>query len=243
MNRYFLKAGAWGEDTLTLTDEEAHHAARVMRVNAGDQIEIFDGEGKSAVCLVTQVTRTEVTCSIESTKDQPPNKHPITLCQAVPKGSNMELIVQKAVELGIRAIQPLITTNTVARPDAADKKQAKWQRIALEACKQCGQNHLPKILPPLTFSDWIQTNSPANSKFVAALCPESTHLKNILSNKPITGSVELLIGPEGDLSQEEYQQAFDASFLPVSFGDIILRVETASIYGISILQHELSSLS
>ncbi|MFK7911379.1 MAG: 16S rRNA (uracil(1498)-N(3))-methyltransferase [Akkermansiaceae bacterium] len=242
MNRYFLQAGAWDEHTLTLTDEEAHHATRVMRVNEGEKVELFDGEGQSAICTVTQATRQSVECKVESTNSQPRDKHPITLCQAIPKGGNMELIVQKAVELGVSEILPLITAHTVARPEALSKKREKWQRIALEACKQCGQNHLPNILTPATFSEWIKTDSTADTKLIAALDPQAQHLKKLLEEKPITGSVDLLVGPEGDFSPSEYSLAYGVGYTPISFGDIVLRVETATLYGLSILRHELSAI-
>ena len=241
MNRYFLQAGAWTDNILTITGEEAHHATRVMRVKENDQIEIFDGQGKSAVCTITQATRTALECTIENTRTQTRPEHPIKLCQAIPKGGNMELIVQKAVELGVHSIQPLITTHTVARPEATTKKQTKWQRFAVEACKQCGQNYLPEIKQPLAFSQWIDTKTEAESRFVAALDPKASHFKKCLAQHPVTGQVELLIGPEGDFSPEEYQQAYSAGFIPVSLGDIVLRVETATLFALSVLQYELSA--
>ena len=151
----------------------------------------------------------------------------------------MELIVQKSVELGVSSIQPLISAHTVARPDSLRKKQLKWQRIALEACKQCGQNFLPKIKEPVLFSDWLKSDPKFETAVVAALDDRAVHLKTILADSPVTGSVALLIGPEGDLSSEEYQSAYDLGFKPVSFGRIVMRVETATMYGLSILQHEI----
>ena len=240
MNRYYLSASSWEEKNLTLSGEEARHAIRVMRIKLDEQLEIFDGCGHSAVCTATHVTRNEVSCEIQSTQHQEPSSFPITLCQAIPKGGNMELIIQKAVELGIHAIQPLITTRTVARPDSLAKKREKWQRIALEACKQCGQNYLPNIEEPINFQQWIKNLSPFDSNLVAALDDRSVHLKTHLEKSPFTGSIGLLVGPEGDLSPEEYNQAYATGFQPISFGGIIMRVETASIYGLSIIQHELS---
>lgn len=241
MNRYFLPAAAWGGHRLTLAGEEAHHATRVMRVREGEQVEIFDGEGNAAVCTVVQCSRSAVVCEIGPTRSQPRDRHPITLCQAIPKGGNMELIVQKAVELGISGIQPLVTAHTVARPGAASKKQAKWQRIALEACKQCGQNHLPRVEEPVAFSEWIRKENPGDTRIIAALDPAAAHFKKLLENNPVAGGVELLIGPEGDFSREEYAQAFTAGFLPASLGSIVLRVETATLYALSVLRHELSA--
>lgn len=244
MNRYFLPASAWKEGELALTGDEAKHCTRVMRAHEGDQIELFDGEGRTAVGEIRSLSRSAVRCRVLSQLKHEPASHPITLCQAIPKGGNMEWIVQKSVELGVCKIQPLITAHTVARPESLIKKQAKWQRIALEACKQCGQNYLPEVLPPLSFSAWLMELKPAfpyEIAIVASLDPKAVHLKSKMKALPAKGGVALLVGPEGDFSQDEYQSAYDAGFDPISFGDIIMRVETASIYGISILQHELSA--
>jgi len=240
MNRYYLHPDAWEEDSLFLIDEEAHHATRVMRVKVGEQLEIFDGEGKSAVCSVTSAERSKVSCEIKETSIAEPSHHPVTLCQSIPKGSNMELIIQKSVELGVNTIQPLITERTVARPDALKKKQEKWQRIALEACKQCGQNYLPEIREPLNFQPWITKLKLFDTPLIASLDQQSVHLKKHLESSPILGSIGLLIGPEGEFSSEEYQLAYHTGFQPISFGTIVMRVETASIFGLSIIQHERS---
>jgi 16S rRNA (uracil1498-N3)-methyltransferase len=243
MNRYYHPAGEWKESTLTLTGDEAKHCTRVMRARVGDEIEILDGAGKSAVCQIDNTSRDLVQCQILRQKTHPPAKHPITLCQAIPKGGNMELIVQKAVELGVCAIQPLITTHTVARPESVEKKQAKWQRIALEACKQCGQNYLPEIRQPVHFTNWLSSKGTYGTSLVAALDPQAVHLKTQLETTPAQGNIALLVGPEGDFSPDEYQAAYNAGFQPISFGPIIMRVETATLYGLSILQHELSAPS
>ena len=166
----------------------------------------------------------------------------IHLIQSIPKGGNMELIVQKAVELGISSIQPLITENTMARPEQMEKKLVKWQRIALEACKQCGQNYLPKIHPVAKFSDWI-TNASSNAELnlVAALLPFSLPMHEVFSKNTPKTSASFLIGPEGDFSDNEYQQILATDYQPVSLGDIVLRVETATLYCLSVIKHELSA--
>lgn len=242
MNRYFLPAEAWQEAVLVLAGDEAKHCTRVMRAREGDEVELFDGAGRSAVGEITSLTRNEVRCRVLSQKVHEPVAHPITLCQAIPKGGNMELIIQKSVELGVAAIQPLITAHTVARPEALGKKQAKWQRIALEACKQCGQNYLPEVRTPLSFSDWQKSGPGFGLAIVASLEQRAVHVKSLFSSETVEGDLALLVGPEGDLSADEYQAAYQLGFQPVSFGGIVMRVETATMYGLSVLQHELSSL-
>lgn len=241
MNRYYIPAGEWEDSSLRLTKDEAKHCVRVMRAREGDKIEIFDGAGLSATCEITSISRDHVLCSILKQNKQLQPPHPVTLCQSIPKGGNMELIVQKSVELGVSCIQPLITAHTIARSEALEKKQAKWQRIALEACKQCGQNYLPSIQPALRFNDWITQPADYSTALVAALDKKAIHLKKHFETSPAVGNISLLVGPEGDLSPEEYAVAYAAGFSPISFGNIIMRVETATLYGLSILQHELSS--
>ena len=250
MNRYYLSPEEWeGGDgstqssVLTLRGDEAKHCVRVMRANVGEEILVFDGFGRSAKCRIQSLSRQALQCEVLEVYEDRPVPHPIVLCQAIPKGGNMEWIVQKSVELGVAQIQPLITEHTVARPESLRKKQAKWQRIALEACKQCGQNVLPQIAEPLKWDDWLmacRANQTYDTAFVAALDPRAQHLGKLLETSPIKGKVALLIGPEGDLSKREYQSAYDAGFQPISFGTIIMRVETAALYGMSILQHEIS---
>lgn len=246
MNRYFLPPSEWknegGGDVLFLTGDEAKHCTRVMRAKVGEAVELFDGAGRSAVCEIESVARSEVRCRVVTEKQSQPNPHPITLYQAIPKGGNMELIVQKSVELGVATIQPLITAHTVARPDAVSKKQAKWQRIALEACKQCGQNYLPEVKEPQLFSEIITEVAEFGTAIVAALDERAVHVKTLFETSSCSGAFSLLVGPEGDFSPEEYQKAYDVGFSPVSFGEIVLRVETATLYGLSVLQHEISAM-
>lgn len=242
MNRFYLPPDEWQVDCLTLVGDEAKHCSRVMRAKQGDMIEIFDGIGNAAYCIVESVQRDQVSCRIESKKTSPLPTHPITLCQAIPKGANMDLIVQKAVELGVSAIQPLISAHTVARPESAAKKRVKWQRIALEASKQCGQNHLPAILEPADFSAWLAKQLNFDLRLIAALDQKALHLNAYLSKQLAPGNIALLIGPEGDFSADEYEACFKAGFHPISFGNIVLRVETAAIYGLSVLHHELSEI-
>ena len=245
MNRYYLSSSEWDRGDLWLTGDEANHCSRVMRAEIGDRVQVFDGEGQSAIVEILSVSRQKILCREVSKSQSLPVIYPITLCQAIPKGGNMELIVQKAVELGVSNIQPLITSHTVARPESVEKKQLKWQRIALEACKQCGQDYLPQVLKVQTFHQWIDKidgQNPYTMSNIAALDERAVHFKKRFEVAPAPGEIALLVGPEGDFTREEYEAAYRCGFKPVSFGDIVMRVETAAIYGISVLQHELSAI-
>ena len=167
------------------------------------------------------------------------------MIQAIPKGANMDWIIEKSVELGVNHIFPVTTERTIVKLDAKDfsKKQEKWQRVALEACKQCGQNWLPQVHMPASFSVTLETSPAHELKIIAALQPDARSLKAILT-EPRTRNQEpknlcLAIGPEGDFTPAEYDLARAQGFMPMSLGPLVLRVETAALYAMSAIVHEL----
>lgn len=231
--------------SLVLEGDEARHCTSVMRHTVGDEITVFDGAGVSARCRIVTATGKSVELEVLETASTPPPPVSIALVQAVPKGSNMEWIIEKAVELGVNAVHPVLTARTVVKLDKkeAAKKQEKWQRLALEACKQCGQNWLPVIHPPAPYAEVMAALPPHDLRIIAAIQDDSRHLKEILKDRAGQGNVVsstlLCIGPEGDFTPAEYQIARDHGCVPMSLGPIILRVETATMYGLSVLGHEL----
>jgi 16S rRNA (uracil1498-N3)-methyltransferase len=167
----------------------------------------------------------------------------ITLGQAIPKGKTIELIIEKATELGAAAVAPLLSERTVVQctADEAAKKKQKWQRVAVEACKQCGQNWLPAVHTPQTPKEFFQTRHSFDLMLIASLQPDARHLKTVLAEygpQP-PRSVLILIGPEGDFTPAELSLAKSHGCLPVTLGPIILRTETAAFYCLSVLAHEL----
>ena len=222
-----------------LEGAEARHLAQVLRVRSGESITVFDGCGRRATAQVLSVTRQRVALQLGDPQTLPAPWPAITLVQAIPKGKIMDIIVQKAVELGIAAIQPLVTRHTVVQPGG--EKSAKWRRIALEACKQCGQDTLPAIADPLPFEGWLAAQSGAcGLQLIASLAPGARPLRQVLHAAPGTRAVTLLVGPEGDFSSAETGQALAAGFLPVSLGTIVLRVETATLFCLAALRYEFS---
>ncbi len=237
MNRYFLPSDQWSSDRLVLQGEEAKHCQQIMRVKLGESVELFDGAGTSAVARVIELNKREVVTEIVEKKNHAKPEVEMVLAQAIPKGKNMDLIIQKAVELGVSKIIPLITDNTVVKVEKHEKKQEKWQRVALEACKQCGQNWLPEVSCATAFDDYVSGNASnlvgeKRLRLAGAILPEAISLKEALSIDFNSGAVELLVGPEGDFSPEEYLQ-IKSAFVPVSLGELILRSETAAIFMIS----------
>ena len=239
--RFHLPASSWASPLLTLTDDEATHCGRVMRKQPGDSIEIFDGEGRVAVCEITQVTKTIVEAEILSESRVAPFATAIHLFPALIKAEPFEWLLEKAVELGATSVQPVITERTVIHLDAAqaEKKFAKWRRHMIESAKQCHTPFVPKLEAPKTFRSLV-SNIEASLKLIPALSEHSRTLKQIVPTSP-PASVAVLIGPEGDFTAEEETMAQQAGFAPVTLGPLILRAETAAISTLAILGHELRS--
>lgn len=236
MARFHLAPEEW-QDNPALTGDEARHLSQVLRMKADEEIVVFDGRGRSASARILTVARDRVDLELGGMRPAREPMPAITLAQAIPKGKNMDLIVQKSVELGVAAIQPLVTRYTVVQP--GEGKSEKWRRNALEACKQCGQDTLPEIADPLPFERWIagQSDTPG-LKLIASLAPGARPFREVLHAHPATRQATLLVGPEGDFSAAETGAALAAGFLPVSLGSIVLRVETATLFCLSALRYE-----
>lgn len=229
----------------TFGGDEARHCSQVLRKSVGDHIIVFDGAGTEATAEITAVSPKRVDLKMLERRRTPAPAVSLSLIQAIPKGANMEWIIEKAVELGVNAIFPVLTERTVVRLDAreAAKKQEKWQRVALEACKQCGQNWLPQVHAPAPFLSVLETLPAHDLKIIAALQPDSKPLKSVFieprSKNQEPRNACLAIGPEGDFTPAEYAAARASGFAPVTLGPLVLRVETAALFAMSVLQHEL----
>lgn len=240
MARFHLPANEWQENP-ALTGDEARHVSQVLRMKAGDAVVVFDGKGRRASAEILSVSRDRVPLKLGEVLPSRAPLPAITLAQAIPKGKNMDLIVQKSVELGVAAIQPLVTRYTVVQP--GDGKSEKWRRNALEACKQCGQDTLPEIGDPVAFKQWISSGSEISGlKLIASLTPGARPFREVLEGHPGTTEATLLVGPEGDFSAEETAAALEAGFLPISLGSIVLRVETATLFCLSALRYEFDTI-
>src|SRR6185437_4024689 len=152
MHRFYLSPTEAKARPLTLAGREAHHALRVLRVRRGDEVTVLDGAGHEFRCTVDNFDRDKVQLAIAETKTIPALPCPITLLQAVPKGKIIESIIQKATELGVARIVPLLTERVVMDVDDkhAARKGEKWQQVAIEAIKQCGAAWLPRVEAPVT---------------------------------------------------------------------------------------------
>jgi 16S rRNA (uracil1498-N3)-methyltransferase len=236
MSRFHLPSESWS--SAILSGDEARHLTRVLRIRAGAEVTVFDGCGRAATATVRSTAKDQVVLELGHTITTPTSRPAVTLAQAIPKQKNMDLIVQKAVELGVCTIQPLITHHTIVQP--GEGKADKWRRIALEACKQCGQNNVPKIHDPMPLSQWLTSHSCGEDTLplIASLTPGAQPLRHWLQNIPRPTHATWLVGPEGDFSPDETEAALSRGFLPASLGSIVLRVETATLFGLSALAYE-----
>jgi 16S rRNA (uracil1498-N3)-methyltransferase len=246
MHRFYIAPENWHPDALVLTGSEAHHCATVLRLGAPDKVVLFNGRGGEITAEIVASDPSEVRLRKLHDARTPPLRCRITLGQAIPKGKNMDLIVQKAVEIGAAEIAPILSDRTVVRLDeeSAASKQAKWQTVAIEAAKQCGQNWLPQVQTPQTLAQFFSNHRGFDLQLIGSLQTDAVHLKKILAqfstehgDRPT--NVLMLVGPEGDFTPAELSLARSQGCRPITLGPIVLRVETASIYCLSILSYEL----
>ena len=234
MPRFFLPPDSW-VDEAWLTGDEAKHLSQVLRIRAGETVTVFDGSGRRAEAVIREVARDRARLDLGSIVQTPAPKPFVTLALAIPKGKNMDLVVQKAVELGVSVIQPLVTRRTIVQP--GEGKAEKWRRVTLEACKQCGLDHLPEVAEPLAFSEWLAKREGSGLALIASLTPGARPMKDVV--RAGEGSaVTVLIGPEGDFTPEATSAALTAGFHPVTLGANVLRAETAALFCLSALRYE-----
>lgn len=264
MHRFYISPENWNPEALILSGSEAHHARDVLRMMSGEKVVVFNGRGREITAEIIDLAKDEIRLRKLHETETPPLRCRITLGQAIPKGKNMDLIVQKAVEIGAAEISPILSDRTIVHVDfeSAAQKQAKWQQVAIEAAKQCGQDWLPQVRAPRKLSEFfsdvgtglrpVPNKETSHSEVVTtfdlqligSLQADARHLKKILADyssehRQLPTSVLMLVGPEGDFTPAELALARTHGCRPLTLGPIVLRVETASIYCLSILSYEL----
>jgi 16S rRNA (uracil1498-N3)-methyltransferase len=246
MHRFYLPPRESSGDTLRLKDREAHHGAQVLRLKARDSVEVLDGAGTRLDCSVTRVSRKEIELAVRQRTTVPRPPFEITLLQAIVKGKTMETIIQKASELGVARIVPMQTERVVSQLDneSAQSKQAKWQLTAIEAIKQCGSPWLPEIDAPMTPTAFLKHAPKFDLSLVGSLAGDGRHVRHwfgTLSTMP--QSVSIWIGPEGDFTSAELDLIRSSGAKPITLGDLVLRADTAAIYSLAVVRHELEWLT
>jgi 16S rRNA (uracil1498-N3)-methyltransferase len=235
------------DEIVELPGSAAHHASRVLRLQPGAQLILFNGNGGEFQGILERIDRNGAVVIVKkylSTERESPLA--ITLAQAACASEKMDWIVQKGVELGINRIQILTTKLSMIKlsGERAEKRVRHWQQVAISACEQCGRNRIPQVLPIMSLSAWcgVQISVRENSARDAAsglrfvLSPGAKKgLRDFSGSSPIS-SVTLLAGPEGGLTQDEEAAAMVAGFIPLSLGARILRAETAGLAAASAMQ-------
>jgi 16S rRNA (uracil1498-N3)-methyltransferase len=248
MRRFFVERLASNEKIVLITGKELHHLKDVLRLQNGDSVIVFDGKGREFAGSIKTVSKNEARIAIEkqleALRESP---FEIILAQGIAKSEKMEIIIQKATELGVSRIIPFIVSRVVPRTasEQITKKTQRWQSIALEAAKQCGRNVIPKIEEPKTFPEVLKGWDEYTKIIPWEGVPTQSmgtrnNLKDILKMRS-SGCI-VLIGPEGGFSDEEVAEAKKAGFMPVTLGPRILRTETAAISIAAIIQYELGDM-
>jgi len=213
---------------LTLEKPSSHHLLKVLRKKEGDEIVLFDGRGNSCKGVIYKIKRSKIELEIINLFEKSNRSGiEINLGQSLIKNDPFNLMVQKATELGVTSLQPLITDRSVVKIKTTKNRSLKWNLIARGACEQCGENWLPIIEEPMKLDTWTST---VKSKIKIVLYPNAC---NKISDLEYKDSVSLAIGPEGDFTDYEVDSLTEKGFIPVTIGERILRAETAAISAIS----------
>jgi 16S rRNA (uracil1498-N3)-methyltransferase len=246
LHRFYLPPPDCREDVLRLGGPEARHALRVLRLKPGDTAAVQDGAGNEILCEVESTSRDELSLHVTKRNFVRPPPCSITLFVAIPRGKTIENIIQKSVELGVQRIAPLLAERVVTRLDESDaaRKREQWQQTAIEAMKQCGAARLPEIGTPMAIENVVEKKP--DLQIVGSLQKERRHPREVFreyENKnggpPLSAAA--WIGPEGDFTPDELRAIIRGGACPISLGNLVLRVETAAIYSLSILNYEFNT--
>ena len=234
LHRFHVSSEELKSDTVRLPAHEAHHALRVARVRAGDKVALFDGEGREAIGEVAEAGRDGVSVSVETRREKPKPLRQLTLAQAwLNREKSIEPIVSRGTELGV---DPVLFSKG-EHSERAPRLNEKWDRLAVESCKQSGRLWLPEF----ELADDLRgvVAAAGGRVLIATTDREAVPLKEALGGE---GDVLVVIGPEGDFSEAEIQSAVEAGAAPISLGAYTLRSEVAATLAISLIQYELGEL-
>lgn len=240
MHRFYVEQDQINGDSISIKGSDVNHIKNVLRMKQGDEIVICNGQGKDCYCIINKVSEQEVIAKINLIKDTGTElKSRITLFQGIPKKDKFELIIQKAVELGVYEIVPVMTSRVVVKLEdkkKEEKKLERWQAIAEEAAKQSGRGIIPAIKPVSSFFDAVK----ASKQMDLALIPyekaeNMQNTRDILSKAAEHSSIGIFIGPEGGFDEEEIRLASENNIKPITLGKRILRTETAGLASLSMM--------
>ena len=241
LTRVFVEEPLASGGRCLISGGAANHMVRVLRLAIGAAVTLFDGAGGEYAARIESVrkdaVRVEVGAHAALERESPLD---VTLAQGVARGERMDWVIQKATELGVRRIVPLITVRSVVRLDAhqAPKKLQHWRGIAIAACEQCGRNRLPELAVPVDFLEFLASEASGDAMRLVLSPAGRLRIGAIKSPQKVI----VLIGPEGGLAAEEAEAALDRGFTAVSLGPRILRTETAAVAALAALQQRFGDL-
>lgn len=227
----------------TIRGAAANHIARVLRLRVGDPLILFDGLGGEYAARIDELRKDAVLVTVgEHNARECESPLSITLAQGVSRGERMDWVVQKATELGVHRIVPVLTERTVVRLDAkqAENKLRHWRAVAIAACEQCGRNRVPEVAPPLPLHEFLARGTPQGMRLL--LSPTGTRRVSELQPADAASGVTVLIGPEGGLAENEQTAALRAGFEALRMGPRVLRTETAALAALTAIQLQLGDL-
>lgn len=244
MPRFYIPNPRIENGMLRVEGDEVKHIRKVLRLKTGDDVLIFDGLGKELEGTIVEEGRSSILVKIQrhlTPKGDSPLE--LTMAQSLLKGEKMDYLIQKATELGVKAIIPFWSSRSVPHLEKPKRltRQHRWQKIAIEASKQSGRGIIPRIDSLLKYSDMLYAASTFPLRFI--LCErDGIRLKEALGRSEEKAKIFFVVGPEGGFSQDEIKEAREEGFIAVTLGGRILRAETASLCFLSIVQYERGDL-
>lgn len=223
-----------------LTDDAANHVGRVLRMQSGQSLQLFNGDGHNYAATITEVGKKQLRVYIDSVSNNPVESPlRIHLGQGISRGDRMDFAIQKAVELGVTEITPLFTERCGVKLDGERlaKRTEQWQKIAISACEQSGRSVVPTVHPAVNLQHWLATPTKA-----LRLTLDPRAVATIKTLTPAS-EIQLVIGPEGGFTDSEVSQTAAAGFTGITLGPRILRTETAALTAISALQLQFGDLA
>jgi 16S rRNA (uracil1498-N3)-methyltransferase len=239
--RFFISPGQVSGQDIIVTNEDVRHIATVLRMKTGDHLLLCDGRGTEYTVKISDINKSVIKTNILSQTRSEIRYPLITLGQGLPKSDKMDLIVQKATELGTASIVALITERTIVKVKNEEKRSVRWRRICREAAMQSNRADIPGVEGIHAFGDYVRTLDPEPGTLLLLPWEEGTEpIKSALRGRPGVKNIVVLIGPEGGFSAAEAALAQEKGFHAVSLGPNILRAETAALAVLAMIGYEYS---
>jgi 16S rRNA (uracil1498-N3)-methyltransferase len=240
--RFFITPSQVSGSRISVTDEDVRHISAVLRMKTGDALILCDGQGAEYQVTIAEISKSEIKTDIVTQTRREITAPRLTLGQGLPKSDKMDWIAQKATELGVSNIVPLVTERTIVKIRDEEKRISRWQKICREAAMQSNRPDIPQVEQILSLRDFIFSLNPEPGTLLLIPWEEGTQpLKEVLRQAPDAQHIIVLIGPEGGFSSAEASMAREKGFHAVSLGPNILRTETAAIAVLGMIGYEYCS--